>query len=602
MLSAETRKEKLDLQRLLPRMKKQVAGEDYIEHEAVFMTDSEEEALAVAQSFDAELTYFEEGVATIGFDKPAIEVIEESAATDNNLQPVYPNYVYSIGDPINFIPIDNVKFASDSTGSSNSGASLTSKSSAENQLEQHDPVGDEEKWVRLTLEDGEATYTPYEPDPGLPYKKTKGSGLNADYGPPQQNNTVVSAQSVESAATYDGEYVNLSELLPGETYTLPEVVQEQAQTQAESQAIKSQNKQKSVPVEISESVGALLVSNDPLLSSQWFHKSNYDYTAWDKTQGSPSVIVAVIDTGISQGHEDLRANIAGAYSVLTDTEPSPEDYNGHGTHVSGIIAAVAKNSRGGTGVAPNVKILSIKALDSNGNGKSSYTIAAIYMAIDEGARVINLSLVGTGADPYLEAAIRHAVDAGIVVVSAAGNESRQVSYPAAFADSMAVSAIKSDGKFDSDYSNYGPEIDIAAPGTGIASTYLNNKYALMDGTSMACPMVSGAAALVYSDNLSWLSSPTRASVDNVRNQLENNASAIPGGGTSDEYGSGILNVAEALGSTGTDPVIDTKMIAPIFPVNSGVVDLEYYLPIHNMTPGSELRFTFDGSDPRYPLI
>jgi len=216
---------------------------------------------------------------------------------------------------------------------------------------------------------------------------------------------------------------------------------------------------------------------------------------WGTTTGDP-IKVAVVDTGIDTTHPDLTANLKGGYSAVKYTR-SYNDDNGHGTHVAGTIAA-ANNSLGVVGVAPKADLYAIKVLDRAGTGYLSDIIKGIDWAVSSKVNVINMSLGTSSYSPTFEAACRRATLAGITIVAAAGNAGpglSTVGYPARFADVIGVSASDSTNMLAS-FSSRGPEVDVAAPGVSINSTYKNKTYATLSGTSMASPHVAGIAALV----------------------------------------------------------------------------------------------------------
>lgn len=213
------------------------------------------------------------------------------------------------------------------------------------------------------------------------------------------------------------------------------------------------------------------------------------------------VTVAVIDTGCKTTHEDLKNNIAGTYNATNGTKKVTDD-DGHGTHVSGIIAA-SDNLVGIVGVAPDAKLYIMKVMSDDGYMYYSSIIRALRKCIDLGnISVINMSLGGTFYSEDFEAAVKDCDEAGILCVSAAGNSATdKPMYPAAFGVGIRVASYDSYTKTLSYFSNYGPtNCDIAAPGDGIMSTYTEEKYEMLSGTSMAAPFVSGLAALVYSNN------------------------------------------------------------------------------------------------------
>lgn len=233
--------------------------------------------------------------------------------------------------------------------------------------------------------------------------------------------------------------------------------------------------------------------------------------AWDRTTGSASVIVAVLDTGVDYNHEDLKENI------LRDADGKvighdfyhgghdPMDRNGHGTHVAGIIGARGNNGIGVVGVCHQVSIMPVKCLSDGGSGAWSDIIKAVDFAREHHARVMNASLGGKAIfGRELLEAIQRARDAGILFVAAAGNNSSNndvegyipANYNAESDNVISVAAINPVGTRAS-FSNFGPtRVDIAAPGTGILSTYPGEGYRPLSGTSMAAPHVAGAAALL----------------------------------------------------------------------------------------------------------
>ncbi|MFO7612671.1 MAG: S8 family peptidase [Clostridia bacterium] len=209
--------------------------------------------------------------------------------------------------------------------------------------------------------------------------------------------------------------------------------------------------------------------------------------------GAAVVKVAVLDTGIDLDHPDLAANIKGGYNVISPRKTADDD-NGHGTHVAGIIAAV-NNDFGVVGVGPTLDLYAVKVLDRRGSGTISTIIAGIEWAIANDIDVINMSLGGAGSISLQEAVIK-AYNAGIVLVASAGNSyGGSVGYPAAYVQVIAVSSIDSNDRISS-FSSIGPEVDVAAPGGYIYSTYKGGVYAYMSGTSMAAPHVTGAVAVL----------------------------------------------------------------------------------------------------------
>lgn len=289
--------------------------------------------------------------------------------------------------------------------------------------------------------------------------------------------------------------------------------------------------------ERNQALGASAFVADPAFGRQWglSNGNNVDIDgpeALNLLGNAPATIVAVIDSGIDFGHPDL----AGRIWVNTREIPGngidddgngypddvqgwnfvannnfPQDDFGHGTHVSGIIAAGA-NGIGVMGVNPNALIMPLKFLDANGSGDLANAARAIYYAVDNGAKIINASWTGGGYSKSIDDAIRYANSKGVVFVAAAGNSARNLDrsteYPASYRapNVVGVAAIDSKGRLAS-YSNTGANfVEIAAPGSGIYSTYLGGGYATLSGTSMAAPFVSGVLSLLVAQpGLSQLS-------------------------------------------------------------------------------------------------
>ncbi|MEC2071346.1 S8 family peptidase [Alkalihalophilus marmarensis] len=228
---------------------------------------------------------------------------------------------------------------------------------------------------------------------------------------------------------------------------------------------------------------------------------------WEHGVTGEGIKVAVMDTGISTNHPDLKIQKGASFVPYTT---SYNDDNGHGTHVAGIIAA-QKNDIGVTGVAPDAQLYALKVLDDKGNGLTSYVVSAINWSLKEGVDIINLSLGGKNQSTSLQQAIQHAYSQGVLFVAAAGNEGstrgleNTVDFPAAFDQVIAVSAVDQQDRravFAQGSSATGPTVEVAAPGLNIRSTYLNRQYNVQSGTSMAAPHVAGHLALlkqVYPD-------------------------------------------------------------------------------------------------------
>ncbi|MEK4326909.1 S8 family peptidase [Paenibacillus sp. FSL R7-0297] len=252
---------------------------------------------------------------------------------------------------------------------------------------------------------------------------------------------------------------------------------------------------------VSENTGANVITPNDLLFStyQWNLPAIETELGWNLSKGSKEVVVAVVDTGVQADHPDLQGQLLAGYNAITNGG-APDDDVGHGTHVSGIIGALTNNEEGVAGISWYNKILPVKALDNSGAGTTYSVAEGIIWAADHGAKVINLSLGNYADSQFLHDAIKYAYDRDVVIVSASGNDNTErPGYPAAYEEVIAVAATNSTGERAS-FSNYGDYIDVAAPGESIASTYPDNQYAALSGTSMASPHVAALAGLVRSLN------------------------------------------------------------------------------------------------------
>lgn len=220
------------------------------------------------------------------------------------------------------------------------------------------------------------------------------------------------------------------------------------------------------------------------------------------TQGE-GVKIAVIDSGCDINHESLKNNIAGVRNFTDEDGKSSTivtDRVGHGTHVVGTIAANGDNNTI-LGVAPRSSIYVLKAIDRTGSGKLSWVVNAIYYAISLKVDIISMSLGMPQSTDKLQKAVREAVNKGISIVCAAGNEGDgnaedfEYSYPAAYEEVISVGAVDKKG-IPANFSNANLNIDVVAPGVDILSTYPKNQFAILSGTSMATPHVTGSLALL----------------------------------------------------------------------------------------------------------
>jgi subtilisin family serine protease len=302
--------------------------------------------------------------------------------------------------------------------------------------------------------------------------------------------------------------------------------------------------------------------NDSGVSQQWAWGVMDSYQSWDVTQGSSSVTVAIVDTGIQRNHPDLDSKIVGGYDFVSN-DNAADDGNGHGTHVGGTVAAETNNSQGGAGTCPNCKLMPVRVLDNNGSGTMAGVANGITYAADNGAKVINLSLGGGGAST-LQQAVDYAWGKGVFLACAAGNSntsSTSSAYPAAYTNCFAIaSTTNTDAR--SSFSNYGSWVEIAAPGSNIYSTWLNSGYNTISGTSMATPHVAGVAGLLASQGLTNSQIWTR---------LCNTAEDISGTGTYWTCGRLNANLAVTNGGGGTPTPTPTSTPTTTPPPGSNAI-------------------------------
>lgn len=258
------------------------------------------------------------------------------------------------------------------------------------------------------------------------------------------------------------------------------------------------------------------------------------------------VTVAVLDSGLDVNHPAFDGRIVDPYNTLTKTN-DVTDYMGHGTHVAGIACGDSFKSGTTIGVAPQAKIMPVKVLQDDGKLRSlEDVIAGIRYAADHGAKVINMSL-GASEEalakydqtkylPELQEAIKYAESKGCLVVAAAGNErTKTPSYPASFEGVLSVGAIDNLIPRKAPFSNYGPTIDVTAPGTGITSSWIGGGFKSESGTSMSAPYASGAAALVFAAHPDW-------TPEQVTSQLQWAVTDMGKAGKDDNFGYGKIDL------------------------------------------------------------
>ncbi len=320
--------------------------------------------------------------------------------------------------------------------------------------------------------------------------------------------------------------------------------------------------------------------NDPLLPDQWLIEKIHLELAWNLTYGDSTVLIAIIDTGIDYDHEDLSSNLwinpgedlnknrhvdSSDFNGIDDDnngfvddirgwdftdaphfpdggdylapDENPWDENGHGTSVAGIAAATANNGIGIAGVAPGCRIMNLRAGTSQGLLEEDDVASAIIYAVDNGAKIINMSFGDVATSQMLRDVIQFAFESGVVLIASAGNSSSpEIHYPSGLPQVISVAATNSNDVLAS-FSNYGATIELVAPGVNLKTTARNNQYRNISGTSAAAPVVSGVAGLILSKN------PELTNQD-VRNLL-----------TSSSFDLGITNWDQYFGSVRIEPSI-----------------------------------------------
>jgi len=314
-------------------------------------------------------------------------------------------------------------------------------------------------------------------------------------------------------------------------------------------------------------------------------------TSWQSGLTGKGVNIAIIDTGAGP-HSDLL--IAGGTNVINgSTTTSYADDNGHGTHVAGIIAAEGLNG-GVEGVAPGASIYAVKALDSTGSGYTSDIISGIDWAINNKMNIVSMSLGSATSDTTLQSAVDTAYSDGLLIVAAAGNDGNtagtgtNTEYPANYSSVIAVGAVDSNNN-RAYFSSTGSKVEVAAPGVNVESTYLNNSYETMSGTSMATPFVSGDLALLKQEY------PSDTNVQ-LRQLLDSSVKDLGIAGRDSLYGFGLIQSP----TTATTPVVVPPVATPTTPTSSlvtGVYTSNQSVVLNDTTTGAIIHYTLDGTTP-----
>jgi thermitase len=296
---------------------------------------------------------------------------------------------------------------------------------------------------------------------------------------------------------------------------------------------------------------ASFVPDDALYSTQYGPQLIGAPAAWDLAASLAAPTICIVDSGIRATHADLAAKVAAGID-LVNGDSDPADDNGHGTHVAGIAAARTNNSLGIAGISPGPLMIA-KVLDASGSGALSTVASGIRWCVDGGAKVVSLSLGSTSGSSTLQSAVDYAWSHGALTLAAAGNGNSCtacVQYPARYTNAIAVGCVDQ-SRAPCTFASTGPEIDLAAPGNAIQSTWSNSDTAYMraGGTSMSTPHVAGAAALVWATHPEWSNAQVRAA-------LEGSAQDVAAAGKDVQAGAGLVRADLAIAfAAAADPLV-----------------------------------------------
>lgn len=308
-----------------------------------------------------------------------------------------------------------------------------------------------------------------------------------------------------------------------------------------------------------------VIPNDPGWGNQYNLAAIHAPQGWALDTGAVWVTIAIVDSGVDLTHPDLFVRILPGYDFVNNDAIAQDD-NGHGTHVAAIAAASSNNAVGISGVNWGANILPVKVLNASGNGTYANVAAGIVWATDHGAQVINLSLGGASPSFVLNDAVNYAYQRGVILVASTGNAGISgVLYPAAYDPVIAVGATDSTNSW-AGFSNFGPEVDVVAPGVNIYSAYPGGGYGYRSGTSMSTPHVSGLAAILWGI-------PGNGPV-NIRTIIEGTAHDLGNPGWDEYFGYGIIQMDAAIQQalppdTSTPSTIPTEELQAAPPMQTG---------------------------------
>ncbi len=277
---------------------------------------------------------------------------------------------------------------------------------------------------------------------------------------------------------------------------------------------------------------------------------------WKETMGE-GIKVGIIDTGVCTSHPDLSGRIKDGVNFTNEDRASFCDYSGHGTHVSGIVCA-ERNGSGVVGVAPMADLYVAKAFDKTGRTTYPAIEKSLLWLAERKVDVINMSFSSPNANKRYSEVIHAIKRLGITMICAAGNEGEKsvIGYPARFNETIAVSAVDIN-KHIADFNSVGNAAEISAAGINIFSTYLNDGYAVLSGTSMATPIITGAVAILQAKGL--MRYGRKLTPDEIRLLLNIYTEDLSGSGKDDRYGYGLFSFGRILNSDYVTENIEEKI-------------------------------------------
>lgn len=308
--------------------------------------------------------------------------------------------------------------------------------------------------------------------------------------------------------------------------------------------------------------------NDSDVSKQQYLTRIGAIEGWKTERENRELTIAILDTGIDLGHPDLKDNLVPGINLIERTKP-PQDDNGHGTQIAGVLGAKGNNNQGIAGILWSAKMMPVKVLDKEGEGTPFRVSQGIYQSVEKGASIVLLSLGDPVFSQTLKDAVEKAEKEGVLVIAATGNEGARVNYPAAFPTVFTVGAVDANDRTVS-YSNSGPEVNVVASGS-VYTTRLHGGYGVHSGTSMAAPQVAGLAALI------WKRYPNLTPSE-VRHHIMYTSKDVHTKGWDPQTGHGRIDIGNAL---------QTRPVADIYEPND-VISQAAPFPIETMVR-AELR-------------